>query len=240
MMKKMLTTVLLLILLVFIAIPTPVFALNTGLMTEELSETDNSYFLENEKFVLLTEEPERQRVQLFDISQNGTIALGYEDFNSKTVTVYSKDGEFQYGYAFTTYGDFGIEWNAENLNIYFVRSDILATVDPLGRVIETARVLTTPENNTYIRSNFYSRKKNIDGQTYQLKNDGKLQTIFANSYSQLTTTANGDERVLYCALTTASDGKNAILLCVFVGLALSVCLGTCKLIIFLKKTRMRG
>ena len=234
-MNKKRLTIVFLLLLIHISIPTLAVAVNEELATTPLSETDKAYFLENIKIVLLDEEPEPQKVQCFAISHDGMIALGHENNNSKTVTIYSKDGEFQYGYGFTTYGDFGLEWNAETLRVYFVRSDILVTLDRLAEITAIEKVLSTSENNTYIRNNFYAYRKTINGQVYQLRNDSKLQNIFASSYSQLTTMVNGDEIVLYQAPTGASTNMEIVTFCLILGIALIICLGMCMRVISRKK-----
>lgn len=133
--------------------------MNTGFSTEEMPTGDVDTFISNVDISLLIEEPMRGPIQCFDVNQNGLIAVGREMKNGKMLCVYSSDGIFQYGYTFNCVGSFGVEWDGDNINIYFVRGDVIMSINRDGEILETAEVQNTIENNTYRNHMLFSTKR---------------------------------------------------------------------------------
>ena len=79
-------------------------------------------------------EPQKNPIECFSVNENGEIAIGCSDSEQKTVCIYADNGKFQYGYSFECSGSFGIEFENNNLNIYFVRSDVAIAVNQMGEV----------------------------------------------------------------------------------------------------------
>lgn len=192
-------------------------AMNTGFSTEELSEKDKDTILANINISVLKYEPPKKTIECFDVNENGLIAIGCEDSVNKTIGIYTSDGVFQYGYKFKDNGSFGVEWDGDNIIIYFVRGDIAATVNTEGKVENILEIQNTIENNSYWNHFVFSTKRKVGDIEYTLKNDMGVFNIFASSYSQLVVTnASEEERVIYDV--NATHFFNIIV--VFVGILL--------------------
>ena len=177
--------------------PKALAAIHTGFSTEPLSAADEDTFLRNVKFTPLPEEPKRRPIVCFDAGDE-RIAIGCEESDHKTVCIYTTDGTFQYGWRFQCDGSFGVELDDENLNFYFVRSDVAASVNPKGEIKSLAMIKNTIENNAYWNHHVHAISREVGGIRYTLKNDLGIFNLFASSYAQLTATgADGVERVLY-------------------------------------------
>ena len=177
---------------------TMAFAMNTGFSTEILSEDRQNRILNNISIAVLDEEPAKDTISCFDVSDDGMIALGCSDLETKTIGIYTPDGVFQYGYKFNTGGKFGVEWDGNNIIIYFVRSDLAVSVNPTGDIEGILAIQNTMENNTYWHHSVFSNKRIVENTEYTLRNDMGFFNIFASSYSQLVVTdANGDTNKIY-------------------------------------------
>ncbi len=174
-----------------------VHAVNTRFSAEQLSEKDKSTFLSNVDISLLEEEPQKQSIVCFDVNGDEKIALGYSDSESKTICVYSQN-EFLYGYEFGCAGDFAVEWDRDSINIYFVRSDIIVTVNKKGDILDIAKVQNTTENNRYRNYLLHSTERLVDDRKYSLKNDMGVLNFAVSSYSQMIVAdADGTETILF-------------------------------------------
>ena len=189
----------LLLILILITGSKEALAMNTGFSTENLSENEATVFLSNANIVLMTEKPTQKGIKCFDVNENGMIAIGQENKDGvKEICVYSSDGLFLYGYIFNSSGDFGIEWDDKNINIYFVRSDIIASINQEGKITDIAEVQNTAENNAYSNYMLYSTERTSKGVKYMLKNDMGFLNAFASSCSQLIEIkSTGEELMLY-------------------------------------------
>lgn len=175
-----------------------VSAMNTGFSTELLTDEQKNTFLSNTNVTLLATEPTRTAIECFDVNENGMIAIGQKNSDQATVCIYSNDCIFQYGYTFTCSGDFGLEWDESDINIYFVRSEVIIAVNSAGEVLDILKVPDTIENNSYQNAHVYSSERTVGENEYVLRNDMGLLNVFASSYSQLVEiTPAGEERIIY-------------------------------------------
>ncbi len=190
-------------------------AYNKEFITDELTDETKLVFLNNIDFVLINEEPQKRKIECFDVGYNN-IAVGFSESDNKTVCVYNTQGEFQYGYRFKTNGGFAVEWDECNIVICFVRSDILIKANPYGDIIEIKRIQDTTENNERWNEMLYSTEKTSNGYKYIL--DNKFD-FFASSYSYLTVIDEyGNESVIYTADSSQTAEK---IVAVFVVLLLA-------------------
>ena len=213
-------------------------AVNTRFSTEQLSEKDKNTLLSNIDISLIEEEPQKQSIVCFDVNGDEKIALGYSDSESKTICVYSQN-EFLYGYEFGCTGDFAVEWDEENINIYFVRSDIIVTVNQNCDILDIAEVQNTTENNRYHNFLLHSTERLVGDRKYSLRNDMGILNFVASSYSQLTVTdANGTETMLFDVNSSqlANTVTVCILVIVFVSLAVVVVVKGYKKALFDRKS----
>lgn len=173
-------------------------SMNTGFSTDSMTLESQKNFLSNIQLLLITEEPKKNSIQCFDVNYNEMIAIGSENSTEKTISVYNSSGNFQYGYQFTCDGKFAVEWDNDNLIIYFVRSDIAALFDPNGNNLELRKIQDTIENNNYWNHSVNSTQRTVNGNQYCLKNNIGIFNVFASSYSQLIkTNINGNTMIFY-------------------------------------------
>lgn len=185
------------VLLLFTHVP-KVSAMNTGFSTEQKSEEKKETFISNIELSFVEEEPDKTSIVCFDVNSDGMIAIGQASFEQKRVCVYSSEGDFQYGYTFHSSGDIGVEWDGNNLNIYFVRSSVIISVDPDGEILDVLDVPDSSENNSYKNHFIDSTERTIGDTTYTIRNDMGIFNWCASSYSQLVVTdAAGKETLLY-------------------------------------------
>ena len=179
------------------------FAMTTGFSTEPLPQDKVNVCLDNINLSFVSEEPLKWPIECFDVNKNRLIAIGQDTPNRKTICIYSNEGVFQYGYTFNCSGSFGIEWDEENLNIYFVRSNIIVSVTPNGEILNVCEVQNTSENNSYINHFIHATKRTIGETDYVIKNNKNnmnIFDIFASSYSQLITVdSSGKQSTVYNA-----------------------------------------
>lgn len=92
------------------------FAMNTGFTTDDMELDEQQAFLSNINLSLVTEEPEKNAIDCFDVNDDGLIAIGSQNSTSKIISVYTSDGAFKYGYKFDCDGSFGVEWDNGNID----------------------------------------------------------------------------------------------------------------------------
>jgi hypothetical protein len=179
-------------------------ALNTGFSVADMSKEEQEKIEGNLQLAPITSEPTKYPVACFDVREDGMLVIGSNvGIHKQMICVYNQ-GEFQYGYIFTSAGDFGVEWDGDRINLCFVRGDRVVSVDIDGQILQISKIEDTYANRSYwddVRAN----KKSAQGQTYAIQNDFGILNLFAMGYSQLTSTnADGQKTVLYDARTIAS------------------------------------
>jgi len=200
---------------VLICNPIAVNAINTGFLTDEMPGKVQNQFIENIDLRLIKSEPEKSSVVCFDVNEKQMIAAGQKSSDSKVICVYSNNGDFQYGYMFNCSGDFGVEWDNDNLNIYFVRSDVVISVSPNGEISDVLEVTNSIENNSYVNHFFHATERTIGDTTYIIRNDMGILSWIATSYSQIVVKdVSGTENVIYDVNSTQL--LNAIISIIFI------------------------
>ena len=179
-------------------------ALNTGFAVADISEDEQEKIEGNLQLKLITSEPTKYPVACFDVREDGMLVIGSDSgIDKKTICIYDQ-GEFQYGYTFTSAGDFYVEWDGDLINLCTVRSGLVISIDANGQILQISKIEDTFANNSYwydVRAN----EKSVQDQTYTIQNDLGILNFFAINYSQLTSTnADGQTTVLYDARTIAS------------------------------------
>lgn len=212
-------------------------AMNTGFTTCDMEPDIQQTFLSNNDLALLTTEPEKQSIVCFDVNDDGLLLIGSGNFENKTVSVYTPDGVFKYGYKFTSSGSFGVEWDVDNIIIYFVRSDVAALVDSTGEILELKTIENTIENNSYWNHSVYSEERTVNGNKYVMKNNMGVLDVFATSYSQIVRTDSaGNSMTVYDVGQKQFFGTIIVVIffaAAFVG-------GIISIILFATKTKKTG
>ena len=176
-------------------------ALNTGFSVADMSKEEQEKIEGNMQLKLITSEPTKYPVACFDVREDGMLVIGCDAGRyKKTICVYNQ-GEFQYGYTFTSAGAFEVEWDGDLINLCTVRSSLVISIDANGQILQISKIEDTFVNNSY----WYdvgANEKSVQDQTYAIQNDLGLLNLFAMNYSQLTSTnADGQTTVLYDART---------------------------------------
>ena len=210
----------LILLFVIVANVMKVNAIQTGFKINELPSEEKNMFISNINLSLVEEEPVKKAIVCFDVNSNQLIAIGQDTIGiRKTICVYSNEGAFQYGYTFDCSGSFGVEWDKEKLNIYFVRSDVVVSVTPKGEVLEALEVPYTIENNTYVNHLLYSDKRIVGDEVFLIRNNMGLLNLFAASWSQIIVKDSvGVESIIY-DVSSMQNSKMIVsisLICIFV------------------------
>lgn len=213
------------LLIVFFTNVIEVKAMDTGFSTEDLSEETKTTFVSNINISSLKAEPEKREILCFDVNEQGMIAVGQKGAQGKEVCVYTSQGEFLYGYAFNCNQSFGVEWDEQHVNIYFVRSDVIISLDSDGNILDIKAVQDTIDNNTYRNSLLYSTTRLVGDNTYLIRNDMGIFNWIASSYSQIITIdAMGTECIIYDvnSMQLANMIVTTGIVCVFVFVAMAV------------------
>lgn len=173
-------------------------AVNTGFKINQISSEEKNLIISNINILAIDEEPVKKTITCFDVNSNQLIAIGQNTADRKTICIYSNDGFFQYGYTFNCSGDFGVEWDEENLNIYFVRSSVVVSVTPNGEILDVLEIQNSIENNSYVNNSINSTTRIIGNTNYIIGNNLGILNLIAPSYSQIIVKdSTGIERVIY-------------------------------------------
>ncbi len=195
-------------------------AMNTGFSTESFSENDVKTILKNVDISMLTHEPSKDAIECFDINEDGLVAIGCGSSETKTVCIYTIDGDFQYGYRFRCSGTFGVEFDKNILNIYLVRSDVAIAVNSVGEVESILKIQNTSANNSYWNNSVFLTRRKLRDAEYVLKNDMGIFNWFASSYSQLIAINEyGEETIIYDVNSTQFSNMAVVV----VGTVVFVC-----------------
>lgn len=190
----MMTFVLLTLIFVYVV---NINAMNTGFSTKELSYDQENLFVSNIDLSLVDSEPPKSGVLCFDVNEQGLVAIGQVSSQRKEVCIYTSQGEFLYGYSFECSQNFGIEWDGQLINIYFIRSDVIVSVDAKGNIFDAKSIGNTIDNNKYANS-LHSTKRTVGDSIYAVRNNMGILNLFTGSYSQVVLiNSSGEETVLY-------------------------------------------
>lgn len=211
-------------------------AMNTGFSTQSLSSEERKAFDTNVDISFLEIEPNKKTIECFDVNEKGVVAIGSSVSKRKTIAIYDSKGVFQYGYEFDCNGAFGIEWDNDNIIIYFVRSDVACSVNPVGTIEELLKIENTQENNSYWNHSVFSTSRTAGDNKYTIKNDMGLFNVFASSYSQLEIVdLNGEINVFY----DVNSYQLSKIIAIFIGVTIFCCMVVCVLIRQFRNTRNR-
>lgn len=105
--------------------------------------TNSSAVVKEQDISLVLEEPEQKnRILCYDVNRNGTVVLCQKQdnmYSSKTdylICVYSDEGIFQYGYRVSSQGSVETKWNEDNIQILWVRRDVVAEMQRDGTMVK--------------------------------------------------------------------------------------------------------
>ena len=166
-----------------------------GIITEPVSEEQKESIISGTDISIITNGEIEEAIACFDVSERGTIAIGFDTQPRAKVYLYDANGNFLYGYEFNCEGSYGIEFVGDNLSIFFVRGDYIEIYNEKGENLGVWRVLNVEQNQTW-RSNIINcTEKTVDENRYHLERDVGLTV---RSYSRLIRTdVQGQQYVIY-------------------------------------------
>lgn len=211
-MKKMF--LLLTIVINLIAISVSAFASDTTFLKEKLSTEKTNDLIEDLAISVVYIEPKSQ-LNCIDISDDNTIAVGSSYGTEGVVSFYDSEGGFKHSFVFNSSGSFGLEWEKENIKIFFERGDYEVTVNADGEVLDASVITNVNEIRNIVDSLYFSTKSVVGDTTYELKKTPLFLNKISSSYSQLIITdASGNTNIL-CDVSDYQAKETAILLVFF-------------------------
>lgn len=199
----------------------PAFAADKGVDFDD-TNIDIEKIFDKLNLERIDEPSKRKGFSCFDISDQENLMLGYNNLSNDYLLVYSPAGEFLYGFSFIDNGNFGVEWEGTNINLYLSRSDLVITVDTQGNCVDIKKVKGTTENYNYLRNELYANEKTINGTTYLAKHwlyNNEL--LHWGKYQELVKIPSTNEHIV---LYSCSGIMRYLLLCTFVVIMLLVVL----------------
>ena len=173
------------------------YAMDTGFSTEELTGKEKT-FVSNVCITPLMSTPTKKSILCFDVNEQGMIAVGQAGNTGKEICIYDAAGIFLYGYTFNCSQSFAVELNDNCVNIYFVRSDVIISLDSNGNILDIKKVQDTTNNNAYRTDLLYSTSRIVGEYTYLIRNDMGILNGIATTYSQIVTIDSaGTEQIIY-------------------------------------------
>lgn len=177
--------------------PTAIRALDVSVLREAAPHEDASGFLSRASFVRYPKDYAGRPVSCFDVSEDGQrIALGFSlPDGLRYAAVLDAEGAFLYGYSFRCTGDFQLDWTADGLGIYWVRSGVFAVFDDAGDCLAMVEPDSNSASSRYLRALDSPIRTLADGSQLRLRNADESA---ASTYAQLIRIApDGTETALY-------------------------------------------
>ena len=152
--------------------------------TEAIPTEEQIEFLKNVQFIpSLESDLTREAISCFAISEQGQIALGFNDSDYASVHVYDSMGRFLYGYRFINRKcAYSLFFEGEDLSIIWGRSKYIGSFDSKGNCIQLRRDLRTKNNaDEEYKERWRSSQGTIGALSYHAKRSGLLPkyTVFS-------------------------------------------------------------
>jgi hypothetical protein len=192
-------------------------AASIGMETCDISAEEKTAILDTIDLQVIQVTDAEQGIHCFDVSQNHTVALGFDS----RIYVYDANGEFRYGFRFQRDGAYGIAFHGEQLTIFFLRGNVLVTFDSTGNCVDIQKAVSTEKNHVAIKELLNRTEKEVAGKQYSLERNFEI----GDSYARLIMKDEvGTETILYDASSNHSIGQIALIVFV-VGFFLTVIRG---------------
>lgn len=179
-------------------------AISIGMETTAVSMEEEKTILENIHLLVLQSVGQKSEIRCFDVSENGNVAIGTGWASQESIYVYDLNGKFLYGFAFEYDGAYGIELRNEQLDIFFLRGNVLVTYDAEGNCQGIQKIAETNQNYESVKKLLNRTDKTVLGKHYALERNWNI----GDSYSKLTVTdEHGAKIVFYDASPQHSFGQ---------------------------------
>lgn len=138
-------------------------------VTESVSEEEKTDFLMRVEFFDLLEYAEQtQIIDCFALSEQGLVALAFNESEDAAINVYNLDGQFLYGCRFiNNHSALAIFFEGEDLSVYWGKNDYIGSFDSEGNCIQFKRVVDSPQNSdAYLNDKYRPLSGNIGNIQY--------------------------------------------------------------------------
>lgn len=122
----------------------------------------------------------RGQLLCFDVTEDGRFAVGFDSLPRK-VCVFNKNGDYQYGFSFSTLGDFEIMLTETGVLTYLIRSHLCVEINSNAAVMNITEIPPTLENNKYWRTIASKTTVEAAGKQYKIKGNSKLVCVNENN-----------------------------------------------------------
>ena len=162
-----------------------------------LSEQEAAAYASEITFSAINNPVTTMPISCFDISSDGLIAVCFTSVSSNIICVYSEDFTYLYGFSLYSAGSVGVSWIKDELNVYFVRSGILVTVDEQANITGISGFSDPVQSNRFYQNEILVTTRTFEGKQYKLDNPG-IQKLTNQDYARLSVQdSTGEVRVLY-------------------------------------------
>ena len=194
-MKRRYLVLCVMLVIVLLASTIEASAMNTGFLTEDMSEEDRNGAQENNmgKVDMLSSEPKfLLGFANYAISPSGCFAISGSYLTNNLIAVYDSDGNYLYGYSVNNPGSIAVSWVDDNIAVYLVRGNTIMTLDRDGTILSKE----TSDDSMY--NQLTSNTQIIDDTTYVAKHWFINHELLRwGSYTKLVRISDGVECVLW-------------------------------------------
>ena len=165
------------------------------LTTTPMDETTVKNQMKDIKLYALTEEPYREVISCYAVRDDCVAVCLGSSKDEKTIAVYTKDGEYRYGYFIQCPGRVGLEWEEDHLCIWVYKKQIILTLAQDASILSTRWVTKTWENRKYW-STVMTPQKSSGTDSYSCEDE--IEYMFMPYWQKLyRTDENGKKTVVY-------------------------------------------
>lgn len=173
--------------------PSTEFEINNN---NDASSYNTEYY--SDLATVIFEPQQKPKFYAFDVNSEGNVALALNDSELQSVLVYDKYGKYVFGLSLNSTGNILVEWAEPNINVIFIRSNIIATYDSNGNCLGVASFTDNAGNGKYCDYLRESNSKTVGTDKYTVSNKPSfLDFIGFNHNSLLRIEANGAQTVVY-------------------------------------------
>ena len=198
-MVRGLKKIVLLLSIIFLSISLFGFTPSTKFELDNSNDTINfdvSHYSNLAKVII--EPSQKPKFYAFDVNSEGNIAIALNDSKLQGVLVYDKYGEYIFGLEIDSQGSIIVEWNEPNINVVFLRSNIIATYDSNGNCLNVARFIDNAQNGEYADYLRTSVTKTDGNDEFIVASEEDFWGTFSSQHKQLLRIdTNGSQMVIY-------------------------------------------
>ena len=169
-----------------------VLAIDTGLVTQPLSDEEISNIVKQREFVKITSYTPLT-AECFDVRDDHMVLVGADAGDTAIIAVYDDCGIFQYGFETKEYGSFRVMWSDNAIAYYSIRSAFVFKIDEDGKITDLRQAVNTIENSIYDRDILLSTTRKVGTSTYSMTNENAIMDSLSGSFKKIIKTDTDTE-----------------------------------------------